>query len=728
MKVLFTTLLAATVLFSQERISITGRVVSAEDNVPIVGASVLIVNTTMGTSTDGEGSFSFRNIPKSRNRLQVSAVGYKSTTIDLSETAAGKIIVRLVPSLIQTQAVVVTANKRSQSLEEIPVSVSIITAKMFEQKNIVALDDALRYVPGVNFQQSQVNIRASSGYSRGAGSRVTLLVDGMPLLTGDTGEITFESIPVFQIDRVEVVKGAGSTLYGSGALGGVINVLTKEAEKNSTLFWKMYSGIYSNPEYSQWKWTDKARLTNGQMVGFSSTFGNLGATFSAARNSDDGYRESDWLRKYNAYVKLDYNLSPYQSLAVSSNFYQQYRADFLWWKDLQNALRPADMQRNVTVTSLRFNNSVYYKHFVNEEFYFEVKAIHFRGNWHSDSVSIRQDGSISDAAITDIQGNLTLDKNNVLTFGIDGNYNRVRSDIFGSHEGRGGALYVQDEYVFSEEFSATIGIRHDIQQVFGTFIEQQTNPKIGLRYQAAEGHTIRFSAGRGFRTPSIGELYTSTANTGGAVIVVPNVNLQPERSWTFEISTTQALTEHLQLDAAVFRNDFYDFIEPNVFFDQSDNAGKINFKNTTQARIQGFETSMLSTFFDHSAVIDFHYNYNWAVDRNTGSFLRFRPRHIAGAHFSYSYNVVTVGADYRYVSKIEQIDEQLVELAPINNGKIRVSVSVLDVYLVANLYDIGLPCRVTLNINNALGYNYNELIGNVSPPRNFVLSLDGIIQ
>ncbi|MEW5798602.1 MAG: TonB-dependent receptor [Bacteroidota bacterium] len=719
-------IIASTVLCIAQDVSLTGRIISSDDGSAIAGASVLILNTMLGTSSDTDGKFVLRKIPAERRFIQISAVGYKTQTIELTNDRTEMIVVRLQPSLIQTQTVVVTANKRAQSLEEVPVSMSVLDAKSFEARNIVDLDDALRYIPGVNFQQSQINIRASSGYSRGVGSRVTLLMDGVPLLSGDTKEITFESIPVFQIDRVEVLKGAGSTLYGSGALVGAVNVITKEAEESPAVFWRIYSGIYSKPAFDQWKWTDSYRFKDGQFAGFSSRFDNLGVAFSLNRISDDGYREGDWLRRYNGFLKLKYDLSPYQSITYSSNLFSQYRADFLWWKNFQNALRPADTQRDVTVSSLRFNNALVYKHFITEEFYYDVKVVHFRGNWHRDGLNnVRLDESISDALVTDLQANWSLDDNNILTFGVTGNYDRVRSSIFGSHEGQGIAVYVQNERKFSEQLSVTAGIRHDRQEVIGSFAEQQTNPKLGVRYTIDEQSTLRLSVGRGFRSPSIGELFTSTSNTGGAAIVVPSPNLNPEHSWTYEVSSTHAVTEHLQFDIALFHSDIYDLIEPNVF---SDSLVKINFRNITQARIRGFETSIRTKLFDHSLLIDGHYNYNWAIDRNMNSFLRFRPRHIASVNSSFEYSSFLLGADYRFISRIEQIDEKLVDLAPIVNGRQRVDIHVVDARCIVNLAEYGLPMRAALNVNNVLGYNYTELIGNIAPPRQFVVSIEGVIR
>lgn len=722
--IVFTTLCVA-----QERIVVNGKVVSAEDNTAIVGASVLVLNTTIGVATNADGKFILKNVPIERKAISISAVGFKTTTITLSQITSKEILVSLSPSLIQTQTVVVTANKRQQSLEEVPVSMSIISAKQFEQRNTFALDDALRYVPGVNFQQSQINIRASSGYSRGVGSRVMMLVDGVPLLSGDTGEITFESIPVFQIERVEVVKGAGSALYGSGALGGVINVLTKEIENEPKFWWRTYGGLYSQPEYDQWKWSDKTRFLNGQTFGYSTRWENFGIAASIQRISDDGYREQDWLRRYSGFIKAKYDLSPFQSITFTSNLFQQFRGDFLWWKDLKNALRPADAQRNIFVSSMRFNNSLQYKHFVDEDLYFEIKGVHFRGNWYRDSLkNKRLDASISDAIVVDAQGNLAISNQNTLTFGLVGNAERVRSNIFGVHDGSGGAVYLQDEHKISNDISVTAGLRYDVQRIIGLSTNQQVNPKIGFRYTINEYHTLRASVGRGFRAPSIGEIYTSTANTGSAAIIIPSLNLKPEHSVTYEAGSSSVLTENIKTDIAFFHSDFNDLIEANVQGDTALKAVTVNFKNITQAQIQGFETSVMTNFLENSLQVDIHYNYNWAIDAKTKSFLRFRPRHIFSVNAQFAFDLFSFGADYRYTSRIEAIDDKLVELAPVKNGSQRVAIHLVDTRIIGNLTQIGLPFRASLNINNILGYNYNELIGNISPPRHFMITLEGIIH
>ena len=113
-----------------------------------------------------------------------------------------------------------------------------------------------------NMNSTQMNIRGSSGYSRGVGSRVLFLIDGIPILTGDTREVSYDVIPTYLIERVEIVKGAGSALYGSSALGGVVNMMTKEIDQLPHYYLKMYGGLHSQTAYPQWNWSDKSRSPN----------------------------------------------------------------------------------------------------------------------------------------------------------------------------------------------------------------------------------------------------------------------------------------------------------------------------------------------------------------------------------------------------------------------------------------------------------------------------------
>ena len=131
------------------------------------------------------------------------------------------------------------------------------------------MEDALRYVPGINMVDDQISIRGSSGYSRGTGSRVLLALDGLPFYTGDTGETIWEAIPTTEIKRVEIIKGAASSLYGSSAIGGVINAISRDISPYPVTTLNGFTGLYDQPYYQGWNWSGEMRPFNGLTIAHS---------------------------------------------------------------------------------------------------------------------------------------------------------------------------------------------------------------------------------------------------------------------------------------------------------------------------------------------------------------------------------------------------------------------------------------------------------------------------
>ncbi|MGA9121557.1 MAG: TonB-dependent receptor plug domain-containing protein, partial [Bacteroidota bacterium] len=262
--------LLASVLFARAfGGQIAGRVTARENGEGLVGVRVYLVGTVRGVSTDMHGDFVIPNLAAGKYSVMFSSLGYRRETrpeivVEEGRTTTVDVALESVP--IETDPIVVTANKREQSLEEVPVSISVLDATDIARRNAQTIDEALRYIPGVNITGTQVNIRGSSGYSLGAGSRVLMLLDGIPFIAGDTGELNFESIPMEEVDRIEVVKGASSALYGSNALGGVINLITKPIAEGSATTVRIFEGVYSKFPYAEWNWSSKDRYFSGQSV------------------------------------------------------------------------------------------------------------------------------------------------------------------------------------------------------------------------------------------------------------------------------------------------------------------------------------------------------------------------------------------------------------------------------------------------------------------------------
>lgn len=201
---------------------------------------------------------------------------------------------------------------------------------------------------------------------------------------------------------------------------------------------------------------------------------------------------------------------------------------------------------------------------------------------------------------------------------------------------------------------------------------------------------------------------------------MPNPSLKPESNWTFEIGANYQMTNYINLDAALFNNEYYDFIEPTV--DPID--GYVHFENVTRARIQGFEINSNSSFLDNRLNLTLSYTYLWARDLQLNQALKYRPRHMALASLDYTIGDFDIGADFRYSSKVEQMDFELVSLGVVKDGTKRVDIQVLDLRAGYNLKQFGIPAKVYLNVNNVFNYNYVELIANIAPIRNYSLSME----
>nr|HMT12077.1 TonB-dependent receptor plug domain-containing protein [Ignavibacteria bacterium] len=190
------------------------------------------------TNSDLVGKFEFKAVPFGTYRIYTIRLGYEReeiTDIIVDSKETKKVNIFLTPVVIETEKINVTATKTELTLKQTPSSISILNSEDIKNRNPLTFDDVLSDIQGVTvFKTSGINvqslsIRGSSDVAGGGiGNRVLLLLDGRPSLTGDSKGALWSLIPVSIIERTEVVKGAFSSLYGSSAIGGVVNVITKK--------------------------------------------------------------------------------------------------------------------------------------------------------------------------------------------------------------------------------------------------------------------------------------------------------------------------------------------------------------------------------------------------------------------------------------------------------------------------------------------------------------------
>jgi outer membrane receptor for ferrienterochelin and colicins len=708
--------------------SIAGRVTAKEDTGGLAGATVVIQGTNRGTTTAPDGRYRIEDVPPGNYAVAFSLVGYRREVrygIRVEDGKEAVVDVALTQAPVQTEQVVVTANKREQSLQDVPISISIMDATQIQQRNNLTVEDALRYVSGVNVTGGQVNIRGSSGYSRGAGSRVLMLLDGVPFITGDTGELNFESIPVGEIDRIEIVKGATSALYGSNALGGVINIITKPIPETPETYVRAYGGLYNKPSYPEWKWSTKNRFYNGQSVSHSAKAGNLGMVVSFSRLLNDAYRQNDYLRRYNFFLKMREDYSNAGALTLNFGMLYQYGGQFVYWRNLDSALIPPFLQKSDNVKSIRYYTSGQYNGVVARNFLISTRGIWYHNDWGYETINaVGRTESVSDEFDVESTGTLLLGDQHTMTFGLEARYDMVNADLFGLHRGGGLAIYGQDEFRLTRELTLTAGARFDFQSLELTNPAGQLNPKAAVLYAPTPGTSVRASFGRGFRVPSVAEAFTTAAVSNLAA--VPNKNLKPERSYSYEVGISQALGNFGTFDAAAFQSDYWDLIEVGLDVSSS-GLPVVQWRNVTRARVQGYETSLKLFPFNGNLLCNVGYTYVYPRDITANDILKYRPRHVFYADATLRLTPLFVGGDYRYVSRVENIDVELVNLGIIPDGDQRTPIHCANFRIGADFALGGTSLTATFNVNNALQYNYVELIANMAPPRTYVFSLEAKI-
>ncbi|MCO6486350.1 MAG: TonB-dependent receptor plug domain-containing protein, partial [Saprospiraceae bacterium] len=254
-KILFFLLSMAAVrcALAQEPVHVGGRVSDRETGSPLIGATVQA--GAASTVCGHEGTFQMTLLPGIYS-FRISYVGYESQSLSLHMLPSQDttLDIRLMVSPLLLETATVTSGRYERPLGETTVSLEILKPTFVEHINAVTIDDALNRLPGVNMVDGQANIRGGSGYSYGAGSRVLLLVDDIPALQADAGFPNWGDMPVENLEQVEVMKGAGSALYGSAALNGVIHVRTAFAKSTPYTRLNTFYTAWMAPDDADRKW------------------------------------------------------------------------------------------------------------------------------------------------------------------------------------------------------------------------------------------------------------------------------------------------------------------------------------------------------------------------------------------------------------------------------------------------------------------------------------------
>jgi len=686
-------LLVGNILFAQKA-TLKGIVTDYKTRETLVGVNI-ILNETQGVTTDIDGKYEIQLEP-GRYSIDYKFIGYTSRKrIERFEAdQVYEINMRLESESKILEEVVVSAGKFEQKVSEVTVSMEIIKASMIENTNTQRIETALQQVPSIMMMDGQASIRGGSGYSFGAGSRVLLLVDDLPLLAGSSGIAYWDFAPVENIDQIEIMKGASSALYGSSALNGVINVRTKYPKMEPETKLIMSTGIYDNPVRPEVIWR-KGNLPvfSGAQFLHSQMFGNFDLVLGGNFYSDDSYREADSRQHGRINVNTRWRHKKIKGLAygVNMNYMKWHGGRFLLWENGDSGIyKVAESYKDYRVNNTRLNIDPYITYFSSVGNRHSLRTRFFR-TLNRNTNNLRND---DDLYYVEYQYQKYLENNLTWSSGVVYNYMESSSEIYGdeNHFGSSIAAYSQiDKKV--KKFTGSLGARWEAYRLDEDETEGRPVFRSGLNYELKEHTNLRASFGQGYRYPTVSEKFIHAS--AGPLNIFPNDTLKPERGWSTELAVRQGFKISNWvgfIDLAGFWSEYYDMIEfgfgyhfpyEAAFYPPDTVFKYLGFKsyNISNAQITGIDLTVggHGSVYGIPIALMAGYTYTNPVDldikqedknKNTSSsnILKYRYYHSAKGDIEATIKKVNIGFSINYFSAIVNIDKVFEDSLRFPNG------------------------------------------------------------
>ncbi|MDE2754499.1 MAG: TonB-dependent receptor [Gemmatimonadota bacterium] len=633
----------------QPTTTLRGRVVVAETGEGVSRAQVLVRSTQLRTYTREDGGFEL-DLPDVDDHIQlvVVAAGFRTLEhpVDPLAASTSQLTIGLERTLFEVPGVTVTANRGNAQPGEAPVSVAVIGGDELRRRDVTSLDEALPYAPGVTFNAGQMDIRGSSGIARGVGSRVLMLVDGHRVLGGVGSAIDFGLLPILDVERIEIVKGPHSTLFGTNAMGGVVNVITRPPIDGPRTVVRGYYGIYDTP--GEMSFTEERLNMQGLQIQHARRIGSADATVMFGREGSDGFRQNGDLQRWRMRAKTVFGAESLKPLELFLSWKRDDAEEFFTWRSPERPLevdptqlgdwiRNTDVIAGITATPIV---TPLLKVQVRPQLHHVRSQNHFHDN---------EDFHRSTRYGTDLQVSRFTDGRHSFTTGAEAAYTSITSNFLEPTPSVTDlAVYIQDEIEFSERLRGTTGIRIDSHRASAVEDDLSLNPKVGVVFTPSERVSLRTSLSRGYRAPSVAEQYSSTKVFGFRV--VPNLELRGESAWAGEVGATVSPTNRLWFDAGLFWSEYEGLIEV------SGAPGQVltfQFRNVSEARVRGLDLGAQFGLIPGKLNLQSTYLFLDTRDHATERPLVYRSTHNLTTTLSGWADRVAL--DVRYRSRAEQV-------------------------------------------------------------------------
>ncbi len=635
-------------------------------------------------------------------------------------------------NIIEIPEIIVSASRTEQTAKTAVTTVNVISESDINRTSVRSFDQIIESISGITINRSagiatnSISIRGSSDVlGGGVGNRTLLLIDGRPAITADTGGENWSLIPLDIIERVEVVKGALSPLYGSNAMGGIINIITKSPSIDRKINFNISGGYFERPP--KWmRYTDKRSYFGDIGLTHSSTYKKVGYIYSLGGSMSDGHRQNTDFSLYNAYGKIQYhdpkNIKLNLSLARTS---MERGYPYPWLIDNNppyvHPLKIAKSKTNDRQEKQLWNIDLSLKSIISAQTKF-ASSFYYFGNY-SKSV-FNPDNLIdddrpylffSDSDAKKIGGIVQMDVYlpiNYLIFGLDVQLDSVDSNppelMFGKHRSKNLAGFIQDKLNFNESTELLLGMRYDYRNIDDLSGEGQLNPKLGLSYMIDDNTSLRLSVGQAFRSPSLAELYIRQEINSG-IKFIENPQLKAEKlKFYAEAGIRKIFLKLFENDTSIFLYKYSDMI---VW--QSLSEGEYQVTNLNRSMIRGLETSI--KFNCQNLYISTNYTFTDALDQTNNrenDTLPYKPKHTAYISLNFLIKHLESNLSIKYVSDIEEA-----MFYPNDAPKAFYVINTKASYYIKDgLY-------LSFSINNLLDHQYEEMARYRMPGRSYFFKL-----
>ncbi|MFQ5641838.1 MAG: TonB-dependent receptor domain-containing protein, partial [bacterium] len=661
------------------------------------------------------GEFEINRVPFGIYTLRISMIGYANKNVAAltihEETAPLRI--ELEESPIEIDPVVISVSKWEQDADNTPAAVEVLTAKDILQRSPLRIEDALETAAGVQILQENVNIRGSDGWTFGIGGRVLVMMDGVPLMSSDMGSVNWFMVSPADIERAEIVRGAGSAIYGSSAMGGVINFITRKPTPKSRTYIRTMAGVYDDFKQPGWDWTDNVLHYNRQDFTHSRQIGHLGLRVSGGRSYSTGYTQNGSYERYNISGRFNYRFQDNSELTFFGNYMHDDSDVFVVWRSQIEATRVAAGEADKHQTRSGSTLFAKYHRLISSKAAVEIRT--FLNRFLIGTQATDVDFSPALGLGGAIQGTYLPSNTLSFTWGSDFKLDRVKSDAYGQRNALLTAPYLQADWRLLPNLNMTLGGRYDRYKIFAepdtsfrlneARVYDHISPKIGLNFHPFRKTTLKGSISNGFKFPVIFQLFFDNQEITN-ITFVANETLRSETSWSYELGLKQKITPAWFIELNGFYTDVHDLIEPQAISDST-----ATFLNTTEVGIPGFEFVSNSRWWHNRLGLRVNLTYLNPHNKETNNLLKHRQKLIAFIGASVQIGKFEFQADFKYGSPQEDY------LLP--GGHQFVSQKVVDVRVLYNWKQF----TFLAGVNNVGNYAYTLRDRFLEENRNFLVGL-----